>query len=165
MTKIFITWMILMLLTGCAHKVDVPMEDTVIVPEEVIITQDESEEVVEEVEEVVEEEPDVRIFRVTAYCPCEICCGKWAKNRPIGEDGKPIVIGAWGKELTDGFSCASPMAFGTQVEINGLGTLEVQDRTADWIVEEHGEYIIDVYMTDHEAALKFGVQFLEGVIK
>lgn len=105
------------------------------------------------------------VYRVTAYCPCKICCGVWATNRPLDENGEPIVVGAWGKELVSGFSCASPMAFGTQVELNGVGIVEVQDRTADWVVEEHGDYIIDLYMTDHEAAKEFGVQYLRGVIK
>ena len=128
----------------------------------------EPEEVVEATEEVSEEVVEVhetKTYRVTAYCPCEICCGKWGKNRPIGKDGKPIVIGAMGVALTDGYSVASPMAFGTQVELEGIGTVEVQDRTAKWIVDKHGEDIIDLYMTDHNEARKFGVKYIEGVIK
>ena len=35
--------------------------------------------------------------KVMAYCACEICCGKWAKNRPDG-----IVYGASGEELVAG---------------------------------------------------------------
>ena len=108
---------------------------------------------------------DVRTFRVTAYCPCEICCGKWAKNRPLDENGKPIVVGSWGVELVDGYSVASPMAFGTQVDLDGIGTVEVQDRTAKWVVDEYGENIIDIYMTDHNTAWNFGVKYVRGVIK
>ena len=127
---------------------------------------DEADEPVVEIETVDEPElPETKTYRVTAYCPCEICCGKWGKNRPVGEDGQPIVIGAWGVALSDGYSCASPMAFGTQVELEGLGTVEVQDRTAQWIVNKYGEDIIDLYMTNHEEARKFGVQYIEGVIK
>ena len=104
-------------------------------------------------------------FRVTAYCPCEICCGEWARRRPTDENGEPIVYGAQGVELVDGVSCASPLAFGTEIELDGIGTVKVQDRTANWVVEKHGEHIIDLYMTDHETAWNFEVQYVEGVIK
>lgn len=119
-----------------------------------------------EIEKAVEPEPvKVVVYRVTAYCPCEICCGEWAKNRPTDANGNPIVVGSLGVELTDGYSAASPLEFGTQVELNGVGTVEIQDRTANWVVEEHGENIIDLYMTDHDAAWNFGVKYIEGVIK
>ena len=104
-------------------------------------------------------------FRVTAYCPCEICCGKWASMRPIDENGNPIVFGASGFPLESYVSCASTFPFGTQIELDGIGTVEVQDRTATWLVDKYGENIIDIYMEDHEAAKEFGVQYVEGVIK
>lgn len=121
--------------------------------------------------ETVQERPesidsiDLRTFRLTAYCPCEVCCGRWAKNRPLDENGEPIVIGAWGKPLVDGYSVASPLPFGTQVYLVGIGTVEVQDRTANWVVEKYGEDIIDLYMTDHQEALKFGVQYVRGIVE
>lgn len=121
-----------------------------------------------EIEEVVaepEQEPVKILYRVTAYCSCEMCCGEWANKRPLDENGEPIVVGSWGVELVDGYSAASPMAFGTQVELDGIGTVEVQDRTAQWVVDRFGENIIDIYMTDHITASEFGVQFIEGVIK
>ena len=77
-------------------------------------------------EVTVEPEPEyLGKFRITAYCSCEICCGKWAENRPDG-----IVYGASGEELVAGVSCASPLPFGTVVEIEGVGTYIVQDRTS-----------------------------------
>lgn len=123
--------------------------------------------VAEPLEEPVEEIAPIQtvVYRVTAYCPCEICCGEWAKNRPTDANGNPIVVGSWGVELVDRYSAASPMAFGTQVELDGIGTVEIQDRTAKWVVEEYGEDIIDIYMTDHDAAWNFGVKYIEGVIK
>ena len=120
------------------------------------------EDVVEEVETTVE--VATTTFRVTAYCPCEICCGKWGKNRPTDENGEPIVIGASGNTLVSDYSVASPMAFGTRIELDGIGVVEVQDRTAQWIVDKHGQNIIDLYMTDHQAAKNFGVKYIEGVI-
>ena len=37
-----------------------------------------------EMETVPEPEPEWIEAVATAYCPCEICCGKWALNRPDG---------------------------------------------------------------------------------
>lgn len=95
-------------------------------------------------------------YRITAYCSCEKCCGEWAKNRPGG-----IVYGAAGVELKPGVSCASPLPFGTVVEIEGLGEYTVQDRMVKWVVEKYGENLIDIYFSDHEAACAFGLQYLK----
>ena len=92
--------------------------------------------------------------KVMAYCACEICCGKWAKNRPDG-----IVYGASGEELIAGVSCASPLPFGTVLEIEGVGTYIVQDRPPIWVVDKSGENLVDIYLDDHQAALEFGVQY------
>lgn len=131
---------------------------------------EQKEEVEEVPEEVVtstepKEEPTKIEYRVTAYCPCEKCCGKWAKNRPLNELGEPIVYGASGKTLLSGVSCASPLEFDTQIELDGIGIVEVQDRTANWVVNKYGENVIDIYMSDHETAKNFGVKYIEGVIK
>lgn len=99
-------------------------------------------------------------FRITAYCSCEICCGKWAENRPDG-----IVYGASGEELVAGVSCASPLPFGTVVEIEGVGTYIVQDRTSSWVVDKYGENLIDIYFDDHEAAREFGLQYHDVYLK
>jgi hypothetical protein len=77
-------------------------------------------------------------YRVTAYCPCEICCGEWAKNRPNG-----VVYGAAGVELVEGVSCASSLPYGTVIEVEGLGEYTVQDRIASWVIEKYGENQID----------------------
>lgn len=95
-------------------------------------------------------------YRITAYCSCEKCCGEWAKNRPGG-----IVKGAAGVELKAGVSCASPLPFGTVVEIDGLGEYVVQDRTGTEYAEQNGGKVIDIYFDNHEAALDFGVKYLE----
>lgn len=107
-------------------------------------------------------EPQREVYTVTAYCSCSICCGKWAKDR--GE----VVIGAWGKELIEDYSIASPLPFGTKVNIEGLGTYEVMDRTATWIADKYNGKVIDIYFGSdeeaHERALKFGRQQLEVTI-
>lgn len=171
--KLIVGIMAINVLLGAASykKATVPVYEveTTVVEELPVVEIVEIQEVVEEVEIVEAVEPIESIntveYRVTAYCPCEICCGKWAKNRPLDENGNPIVVGSWGVELVDGYSAASPMAFGTQVELDGIGTVEVQDRTAQWVVDRYGENIIDLYMTDHEEAMNFGVKYIEGVIK
>lgn len=106
---------------------------------------------VEEPEEVEEVETiefvDLGTYTITAYCGCEICCGEWSSDP---------VIGAGGVELIQGVHCASPLPFGTIVEIEGLGFYEVQDRTANWIVDEYNGKIIDIYFENHEDAIQFG---------
>lgn len=99
-------------------------------------------------------------YRITAYCACEKCCGVWALNRPDG-----IVYGAAGIELKAGVSCASPLPFGTVVEVEGLGEYIVQDRTAAWVVEEYGENLIDIYFDSHEAACEFGLKYRNVYVK
>ena len=136
------------------HKLEEPVIEVPVVGETV-----EVEEVVEEVKPIV-----TTTYRVTAYCPCEKCCGKWAKNRPLDENGEPIVVGAAGVELVSGYTVAGTLPFGTKVELEGIGVVEVQDRFAKWIVDKYGENIIDIYMTDHKAAWNFGEQYIEGVV-
>lgn len=112
---------------------------------------------------LVQESPEpvlLGTYRITAYCSCEKCCGEWAKNRPDG-----IVYGASGEELVAGVSCASPLPFGTVVEIEGLGEYVVQDRTAAWVVEKYGEQQIDIYFDNHEAACEFGLKYLNVYLK
>lgn len=113
----------------------------------------------------ITQEPTPILFRVTAYCACEKCCGSWADNRPLDQNGNSIVYGASGVELKNKYSCASPLDFGTIIDLEGIGEVEVQDRTSDWVVEKYGQFIIDIYFNDHEEALNFGVQYIEGVIK
>ena len=71
-------------------------------------------------EKVVEKTTQKSItFRVTAYCACSKCCGKYALNRPLDENGNEIVLGAANKRLTSGVSCASPLPFGTKINLDG----------------------------------------------
>ena len=66
------------------------------------------------------------------------------------------MIGSGGVELIEGVHCASPLPLGTIVEISGVGILEVQDRTSDWIADKYNDRIIDVYFEDHQSAIEFG---------
>ena len=90
--------------------------------------------------------------RITAYCACEICCGEWAKDRPLDENGNPIVYGASGQVLTPGVSVACSLPYGTEIQIDGLpGTYIVEDRTAEWIQDKYNGMTVDIYMPTHEA--------------
>lgn len=96
-------------------------------------------------------------FKLTAYCPCGICCGKWAYNRQNG-----IVYGAIGEELKEGYSIAvdpNVIPYRTEVIING-NTYKAQD--CGGAIKGNR---IDVYFEDHNDALEFGVQYAEVFIK
>lgn len=143
-------------------KSEIVVENVEYEPAPIIVRVKPEPKVIEVVE--VSEPKDVRTFRVTAYCSCKKCCGKWALNRPVDENGNEIVFGASGETLVSGISCASPLPFGTNIELSGYGTVTVEDRIADWVVEKYGENLIDIYFSDHEAARQWGLQTLEGEV-
>ena len=94
--------------------------------------------------------------RITAYCGCSKCCGKWANNRPLNEQGTPQVIGASGEVLSPNISVASSLPFGTKLRIAGLEQeFVVHDRPAQSILNKYNDMIIDVYFESHEAAIQF----------
>ena len=87
----------------------------------------------------------------TAYCPCEKCCGKWAKNRPDG-----IVYTASGDVALEGVTIAADWSVyppGMVLYIDGLGERIVQDRGG--AIKGNA---VDVYFEDHDEALVFGRQ-------
>lgn len=110
--------------------------------------------------EIIIEEPrliNLGEFKLTAYCSCEICCGKWSYNRPDG-----TVYGSIGEELKEGYSIAvdpSVISYRTEVVINGH-TYKAQDCGGGIKGSE-----IDIYFEDHDDALEFGVQYVEVFLK
>lgn len=100
-------------------------------------------------------------FKVTAYCPCEICCEQYGKNRPVDENGNEIVYTASGKVAKQGVTVAadSSLPFDTELIVNGQ-TYIVQDRGG--AVKEN---CLDIYFESHEEALKWGVQWLDVYAK
>jgi 3D (Asp-Asp-Asp) domain-containing protein len=95
-------------------------------------------------------------FTVTAYCPCEKCCGKWSNpENPTTASGKSAVEG-----ITVGADWAE-LPEGTEIYIDGLGERTVQDKPAKWIVDRYEGRILDLYFESHEDALAFGKQELE----
>lgn len=97
-------------------------------------------------------------FKLTAYCSCQKCCGSYALNRPVDEDGNEIVYGAMGVRLEAGVSIAVDprvIPYGAQVIIDGH-TYTAHD-TGGNIKGNR----IDVYFDDHQEAWNFGTQYAE----
>lgn len=84
------------------------------------------------------------VFTVTAYCPCEKCCGAYANGYT-----------ATGVKATQGVTVAADPAvlpMGTEIELDGH-TYTVQD-TGGAIAGNR----LDLYFDNHEDALRWGVQ-------
>lgn len=84
------------------------------------------------------------MYRLTAYCPCEVCCGK--------SDG----ITSTGVRATAGRTVSVDpdiIPYGSEVVINGH----------TYIAEDCGGAIkgnkIDIFFDTHQEALEFGVQY------
>ena len=82
-------------------------------------------------------------FKLTAYCNCPICCGKWS--------GGPTASGT---EPTQGRTVAiAGLPFGTKLNIGGQ-VFTVEDRGTPY-----GH--VDIYMNSHDDANLFGVQYAD----
>ena len=92
----------------------------------------------------------VKIYKITAYCPCSKCCGKFASGRT-----------ASGTKATAGRTIAAPsnFKFGTKLLINGK----------EYVVEDRGGAIkgnrIDLFVNTHSEALRWGVRYLPVKVK
>lgn len=91
-----------------------------------------------------------KTFRVTAYCPCEKCCGRFADG--ITASGHKI-------EPNDKFVAApKEYPFGTLMKIPEYSNVFV-------LVLDRGGSIkgdrLDVFFPTHEQALRWGVQIVE----
>lgn len=101
-------------------------------------------------------------YELTAYCPCQKCCGQWAVNRPVDKNGNTIVYTASGAVAKAGTTIAvdpSIIPYGSEIQINGH----------TYIAQDCGGAIkgnrIDVYFNTHQEALEFGRQRAEVFIK
>lgn len=96
--------------------------------------------------ETEQETPQARedIFTITAYCPCEKCCGAYANGYT-----------ATGAKATQGVTIAADpdvLPMGTKIEMDGH-TYTVQD-TGGAISGNR----LDLYFDSHEDALQWGVR-------
>ena len=83
-------------------------------------------------------------FTVTAYCPCEKCCGAYANGY--------IATGA---KATQGVTIAADpdvLPMGTEIELDGH-TYTVQDTGGDIAGNR-----LDLYFDSHDDALQWGVR-------
>lgn len=95
-------------------------------------------------------------FKITHYCPCSLCCGKWADGitatGTTAEEGRTIAVDP------------EVIPYGSEVVIRYADGSE-----GNYIAEDCGGAIkgnrIDVYMDSHEAALIKGVKYAEVLIK
>lgn len=89
-------------------------------------------------------------YKLTAYCPCSICCGKWAGGKTYSGTmpaaGRTIAVDK------------SIIPMGSVILIDGI----------EYIAEDTGNFKgkhIDIYFDSHKQALNFGVQRKEIFIK
>jgi 3D (Asp-Asp-Asp) domain-containing protein len=100
--------------------------------------------VIEVVPEITETKTSLGVFKITAYCPCSKCCGKWS-------DG----ITATGVTAKENHTIAvdpDVIPLGSTVEINGN----------KYVADDVGGAIkgnkIDIFYGSHSEALTHGVQ-------
>jgi len=92
----------------------------------------------------------IKRFRVTAYCPCKICCGK---TDGITASGHKIRPG-------DRFAAADrTIPFGTILDIPGYGKVPVLDRGG--VIRGDS---LDVFFDTHRQALNWGIKYLDVAI-
>lgn len=96
--------------------------------------------------------------KVTAYCPCSKCCGKWSQWKKT----------ATGRSAEEPGVAVDPLAipYGSLVEVPGVGRRLADDtggamRTS-W--RRMGVVHIDVRMRTHEEARAWGVRWLAVTI-
>lgn len=145
---------------GCGrNEPEEPAEETAQVTEQVTEPVETSEPVEEQTEQPEEKETiALGSYKLTAYCGCSKCCGKWGENRPVDSEGKTIVKTAGGYRAAEGVTVAADinvLPYGTKVIINDH----------EYTVQDRGGVIngnkIDIYFESHQAALEFGVQYAE----
>ena len=101
------------------------------------------------------DEPAPRIvnMKITAYCPCSKCCGKYADGiTSTGKNAHKTVGVAADPKL---------LPYGTRLNIPGIGILPVDDTGGAMRQSaKRGIYHIDVRFPNHQEALNWGVKNL-----
>ena len=96
------------------------------------------------------QQPIYSNYRVTAYCLCEKCCGKWSKVYPRRTANGHII------QPGDKFVAADKsIPFGTKLDIPGYGIVQVLDRGG--AIKGNR---LDVFFPTHQEALNWGVKSL-----
>lgn len=129
-------------------KIEPPLVEIETIKEKPVILPDEPEEV----------EPDpqsIGWFTVTAYCQCQICCGKDPSDPAYG-------ITATGTVATQGRTIAvdpDVIGYGSVVYFEGI------DGFGGYVAEDTGSSTrgnhIDLFFNEHKEALEWGIRQLE----
>lgn len=91
------------------------------------------------------------IWNISAYCPCEKCCGEYSKGKHYRQTANGYRI-----KPGDKLVAAPPeIPFGTVLEIPGYGRAVVKDRGGAIKGRK-----LDLYFDSHSEALKWGRQHL-----
>lgn len=110
------------------------------------------------IEATIEEEPLAVLdqFLITAYCPCEKCCGIWSAQHPSRQGTGYIQKTATGVIPQEKHTIAADPA------VVPFGTVLVID-DQEYVVEDTGAAIkgnrLDIFFESHEEALKWGKQY------
>lgn len=83
-------------------------------------------------------------FKLTAYCPCTKCSGKWGNSTASGKKAKSDHTVAVDRNV---------IPLGTEIEINGK----------KYMAEDVGGGVkgnhIDIYFNTHQETVEFGVKY------
>ena len=88
-------------------------------------------------------------YVVTAYCPCEKCCGKWSDG--YFANNEPVSFPA--------IAAPPNIPCGTRINVPGYGVAVVKDRGGAIKGNK-----LDVYFPTHDAALEWGRQVLDIMV-
>ena len=96
----------------------------------------------------------IGVYKFTAYCPCKKCSDNWGHKTSTGAiatEGRTIAVDP------------KVIPYGTVIIVNIDGT------EYEFVAEDAGSAIvdrkIDVFFESHQAALEFGVKYLEVFTK
>ena len=102
--------------------------------------------------EALNEHKEYEDYVVTAYCPCEICCGKSTgvtASGTIAKEGRTIAVDT------------SLIPYGTEIEIEGVDGI--------FIAEDCGGAVkgnkLDLFFNSHEKAIEWGRQVRKVYIR
>lgn len=117
---------------------------------EFITTEAPQGEIIEITEENIQSYKEIYLgtYRLTAYCSCKKCCGKWSGLNKTASGATP---------RSNHTAACNSLPFGTKVRINGVV----------YTIEDRGNMagdIIDIYFDSHEAALNSGFGLINAEV-
>ena len=103
-------------------------------------------------------------FKLTAYCPCQKCCGVWSAEHP-SRKGTDFI-----QKTASGTIPASNRTVGVNPKFIPYGTILLINGQ-EYVAEDRGsattqnKFLIDIFMDNHTDAIQFGKQTAEVFIK